>query len=202
MQIYSFTSKNPSMSETRTYEHFSKWLGARPARLGVVSRLYEELTASYLTESLKNVFYRDSKTDKFRSIDAMYFDWEIETNNIKRIEFADCPVDDGANGTEITMAFRENYYQKNDVFKIDGSEQQCFVVSRPTRKNDHYWEINVRLIDNDYSSVLDVRACQPGCTTRWIGNAQPELHKEGYIKYQSNVAKQRNYIMCHKLLVA
>lgn len=83
----------------------------------------------------------------------------METNHIKRVEFADVPVEDGANGTEITMAFKENYYQKNDIFRIDGSEQQCFVVSRPVRKNDHYWEVNVRLIDNDYSSVLDTRYC-------------------------------------------
>lgn len=52
----------------------------------------------------------------------MYYDWEIDVNNIKRIEFADVPVEDGANGTEITMAFKERYYEKNDIFKIDGSE--------------------------------------------------------------------------------
>lgn len=200
MQISNFTSVNPTMGETRTYENFSKWLGDRPARLGVVSRLYEDLTASYLTESLRNIFYRDKKSsDKYRSLDSMYFDWEVETNNIKRIEFAAVPTEDGANGTEITMAFKENYYQKNDIFSIDGSTQQCFVVSRPVRKNDHYWEVNVRLIDNDYSSILDPRACQIGMTTRWIGNAQPELHKEGYVKYQSNVAKQRNYITTHRV---
>ena len=52
----------------------------------------------------------------------MYYDWEIDTSNIKRIEFADVPTEDGANGTEITMAFKERYYEKNDIFKIDGSE--------------------------------------------------------------------------------
>lgn len=200
MTIDKFQSINPGMGETRTYESFSKWLGSRPARLGVVSRLYENLTASYLTESLRNVFYRDRKaTDKFRSLDAMYFDWEIETNNIKRIEFAEVPSEDGSNGTEITMAFKENYYGRNDIFKIDGSEQQCFVVSRPVRKSDHYFEVNVRLLDNDYTSVLDTRYCQVGCTTRWIGNAQPELHREGNIKYQSNINKQRNWITCHRV---
>lgn len=127
------------------------------------------------------------------------FEWEVETNNIKRIEFAEVPSEDGANGTEITMAFKERYYEKNDIFVIDGSGQQCFVMTRPIRKNDHYWCVNVRLIDNDYSSILDDSACQPGMTTRWVGNAQPELHKEGYVKYQSNVSKQRNYITTHRV---
>ena len=44
---------------------------------------------------------------------------EVETNYIKRIEFADVPVGDGANGTEITMAFKERYFEKYDIFKID-----------------------------------------------------------------------------------
>ena len=39
------------------------------------------------------------------------FEWQIETNNIKKIEFAEVPTETGENGTEITMAFKENYYQ-------------------------------------------------------------------------------------------
>jgi hypothetical protein len=42
---------------------------------------------------------------------------------IKRIEFAAVPVGDGAGGTEITMAFRERYYEKYDTFKIENSGQ-------------------------------------------------------------------------------
>ena len=37
----------------------------RPHRLGVVSRLYPELTATFLTEALRNVYYGDSKPTKF-----------------------------------------------------------------------------------------------------------------------------------------
>lgn len=61
---------------------------------------------------------------------------EVETNYIKRVEFADVPVGNGANGTEITMAFKERYYEKYDIFKIDKTMQQCQVVSRPVRKAD------------------------------------------------------------------
>jgi len=57
MKIASFTSNIPTMGDTRTYEDFYKYLGQKPARLGVVSRMYDDLTASFLTESLKNIFY-------------------------------------------------------------------------------------------------------------------------------------------------
>jgi hypothetical protein len=200
MQVVSFTSVRPTMGETRTYEDFSKFLGTKPERLGIVSRLYEDCTAAYLTESLRNIFYQDNKSgNKYQSIDAMYFEWEIETNNIKRIEFADVPEQTGEGGTEITMAFKERYYEKYDIFQIDGSGQQCFVVSRPQRKRDDYWTVQVRLIDNDYSSILDTKYCQRGDTTRFISNAVPELHEEGYCKYQSNVSKHRNYITTHRV---
>lgn len=166
--------------DTRTYEDFYKFLGAKPARLGIVSRMYPDLTASYLTESLGNIFHMDTKSNnKFQSIDAMYFEWEIESNNIKRIEFADVPVGNGENGSTIIMAFKENYFQKYDIFKIDKTLQQCFVVSRPTRRSDSYWEVEVRLIDNDLKSILDTDGCQIGDTARFQSNAHPEAHQEG-----------------------
>ena len=46
----------------------------RPHRLGVVSRLYPELTATFLTESLRNIYYGDTKkTNGFSAIDSTYF---------------------------------------------------------------------------------------------------------------------------------
>lgn len=96
------------------------------------------------------------------------------------------------------MAFKERYYEKYDIFKIEKTGQQCMVVSRPVRKADNYWVVTVRLIDNDYSSVLDTTGCQVGDTTRFQSNAMPELHEEGYIKYQSNIERHRNYITTHR----
>lgn len=50
----------------------------RPHRLGVVSRLYPELTATFLTESLRNIYYGDDKKAKgFQNIDSTYFEWEV-----------------------------------------------------------------------------------------------------------------------------
>lgn len=41
----------------------------------------------------------------------------------------------------------------------------------------NYWKVIVRLIDNDYSSVLDKSGCQLGMTTRFLSNAMPEMHE-------------------------
>ena len=111
--------------DTCTYEDFYKYLGVKPARLGIVSRMYTDLTASFLTESLKNVFYTAGKGsgNKYQSLNAFQYEYDIETNHIKRVEFAAVPEGDGAGGTEIIMAFRERYYEKYDIFKIENSGQ-------------------------------------------------------------------------------
>ena len=73
MIVANFVSNRSTMGETRTYEDFYKFLGTHPHRLGVVSRLYPELTASYLTESLRNIFYYNkTSNNKYQSIDSMY----------------------------------------------------------------------------------------------------------------------------------
>lgn len=195
MIVANFTTNRPTMGETRTYEDFYKFLGVRPNRMGIVSKMYEDLTASYLTEALRNIVYMDSqKTEKFRPIDAMMFEWEIETNEIKRIRFAAVPEGTGADGSDITMAFTENWFQKYDIIRNEKTRQQYMAISRPLRKADNYWEIIVRLIDNNYQSVLDTTGCQVGDTCVFQSVAMPELSEEGYTKYQSSVEKHRNYI--------
>lgn len=96
------------------------------------------------------------------------------------------------------MAFTERYYEKYDIFKIDETRQQCMVVSRPVRKADNYWEVQVRLIDNSYDSKLDKEGCKRGMTTRFQSNSMPELSEEGYCKSQSSIEKHRNYITCFR----
>ncbi len=200
MIIANFVSNRATMGDTRTYEDFYKYLGTKPHKLGVVSRLYPELTASYLTESLRNIFYQDRKSNnKYQSIDSMYFEWEVETNYIKRVELAAKPEGTGENGSEIVMAFKERYYEKYDIFKHDKTMQQFIVVSRPVRKADNYWEVTCRLIDNDYNSSIDLNDYNIGDTTRFQSNAMPELHEEGYVKYQSNIERHRNYITTHRV---
>lgn len=182
-------------TDTRTYEDFYKFLGTKPHRLGVVTRLYPHLTASYLTESMQNIIYRDAKPkDKYTPIDSLMFEWDIDVNQITRPKFVSIPEGTGEGGTEIVMQFDTKWYFKYDTFVIEKTRQQCLAVTNPVRKGDNCWEIIVRLIDNDYRSTLDLDGCNVGDTTHWISNAHPELHDEGHVKYQSNFEKARNYI--------
>ena len=84
MLIAKFVTEKPELAHSRTYEDMSKFLGVRPERLGIVSRLYPEHTASFLTESLMNVWYNDTKADKYKSLNALSFEWEIDVNFIKQ----------------------------------------------------------------------------------------------------------------------
>lgn len=130
--------------------------------------MFPQNTLSFITDGLRNIYYNDAKGgNRFQTINSLFFEWDIDTNQVKKVEFAEKPSTLGEGGTEITMAFKENYYQKYDIFMIDESRQQCQVVSRPIRKRDDYWEVQVRLIDNDYSSILDDSACEEGMTTTW-----------------------------------
>lgn len=200
MLVASYMGTHQTMGDTRTYQDFFQFLGARPERLGVMSRQYSDLTASFLTESLMNTFRMDGKSkEKFRSINAMMYEWNVDVNFIKRVEFAAIPTENGEGGSPITMAFKERFYEKYDTFRIEKTRQQCFVISRPFRRGDNYWEVQVRLIDNDLKSILDVSGCQIGDYTRYISNFHPEMHQEGYTKAQSNVEKHRNYISTHRV---
>lgn len=146
MLVANFTSRIPTMGQTKTYEDWSKYLGSKPHRIGVVARMYTDNTLNFITDGLRNIFYKDEKADQFQLSSSLLFEWVVETNNIKKVEFAELPTETGENGTEITMAFRENYYQKYDIFRIDKTKQQCQVVSRPIRKRDKQPQLIVSLL--------------------------------------------------------
>lgn len=194
MLIANFITKRPQMGETATYEEFFKVIGAKPHRLGIMAKLYPELTASFLTESLFNVYTLKPKMGKLESIESLYFEWETDVNFVKVVEFAARPQGDGMNGSEIEFAFKERYYEKYDIFRILKSRQQIFVTQRPVRKADNYWVVVGRLIDDDFNSVLDASACEVGDGTRFQSTAHPELSEEGYSKSQSSIERHRNYL--------
>jgi hypothetical protein len=93
--------------------------------LGVAAKLYEKHTASYFTEGFGNVMYNGEKSNsKYQKINALMYEWEVETQLIKRVPFA-CDVNSAfasAHGVEIPIAFTERYYDVNDTFMIDGSK--------------------------------------------------------------------------------
>lgn len=153
--------------------------------MGVMARMYTSNTATFLTEALNNVYYNSKTINKFQPINSLMVEWEIDVEFIKRVEFAAAPSGTGAGGADITMYFKERYYEKYDTFKIDASRQQCIVKLTPERKSDDFWVYTCQLIDSDFSSVLDANACQVGMTTRFLSNIMPEYHEIGFTKYQS-----------------
>ena len=77
MIIANFTTVKPEMAHSRTYEDFSKFLGEKPERLGIVSRMqpFEKMTASYLTEAVGNVVTNGTaKANKYQPLDSFSFE--------------------------------------------------------------------------------------------------------------------------------
>lgn len=179
MVIASYVNIKPEMAHSRTYEDFYKFLGTRPKMMGVMARMYQHNTATFLTEALMNIYYNQKTANKYQPINSLMIEWEIDVEFVKRVEFAAASVGNGAGHADITMFFTERYYEKYDTFKIDDSRQQCIVKTTPQRKADDLWEYTVQLIDSDFASVLDATACQKGMTTRFLSNIMPEYHEFG-----------------------
>lgn len=198
MIVANYVNVKPELAHSRTYEDFYKFLGTRPKMLGVMARMYTSNTATFLTEALMNVYHNQKTVNKFQPTNSLMYEWEIDVEFIKEVEFAAVPSGDGAEGADVTMYFTERYYEKYDTFKIQNSRQQCIVKATPRRKADNFWEYTVQLIDSDFTSVLDTNACQVGMKTRFLSNIMPEYHELGFTKYQSNIEKHRNYITEHR----
>lgn len=143
--------------------------------MGIVANLYKQYSITAMTEAIFNVYTKDKNKDRFNSINSFMVEWEISTNFIKRIPIV--AIDgDGSNGTEIIFHFPERYYEMHDVFTIEETRQQCYVVSVPIRRSDACVEYVCRLIDNDYKERLANPDMLIGTETRFLTNHQPELH--------------------------
>ena len=184
MLVNNFTTNRPEQGRTRTYEDFGKFLNNKGHKLGVVARLYPENTLSALTDLLGNVWMggtNKAKNGGFKSIDSDSIEWDIETNQIKKVRMCAPAEGTGANGGEIHFFFEENYYQLEEIFKVDDTQEQFFVVCPPVRRGDNCWEVIVRIVDNDYQSTIDPTQYTTGTTTHWIGEllADVKLEKNG-----------------------
>ena len=216
MRITSFSSSHAQMGSTRTYEDFHKWLGDKPERLGIVSNLYKQYTATSLTEALMNVYTMEKgKPSKFQSLNSFLLEWEIDVNFVKRIPIL-AVEGDGSNGSEVIFHFPERYYEMYDVFVIEETRQQCMVMLSPVRRSDAVVEYVCRIIDNDYKEVLDVDSARfttmtneildvdsiVGTDTRFITNHMPELHETGSILVGPTIMRVivENSFNCWKLL--
>ena len=197
MRISGFTTTRPNMPTTRTYEDFMKFLGANPARLGIVSTLYDQYTATHLTEALMNTYTMEKGKKGFQSTNSFLIEWDLQAKKIKRVPLIAAPEGSGVNAGDVKFYFPENYYQKYDTFVVERTRQQFIVLNRPQRLRDNCWLVIAKILDNDYDSVVDPTTAA-GFQTRFVTNYHPELHSEGYTKYQSNCEKMRTYIATHR----
>lgn len=196
MRISGFTTIRPNMAETRTYEDFMKFLGAKPARLGLVSTLYDQYTITHLTEALQNIYTKGKPKNGFKSIDSFVVEWDIQVKRIKRIPILRVEGD-GCNGSDILFYFPENYYQKFDTFIIEKTRDLIIVMNRPQRIRDNEFLVIGKINDSEYDSAINPEAIV-NTMTRFVTNYMPELHEEGYTKYQSNCEKHRSFIATHR----
>ena len=58
---------------------------SKPARLGIVSQLYDQYTASHLTEALLNTYSLEKQKKTFQSIDSFVVEWDVKVNRIKMV---------------------------------------------------------------------------------------------------------------------
>ncbi len=200
MRITNFTTVRPEMHTTRTYEDFSKFLGVRPERIGLVATLYDQYTFTNLTEALMNTFTNEKVSkNSWQRINNYMYEWELEVNRIKRLPILSMEGN-GCNASDIIFRFPENYYQKYDTFIIEDLRQYVIVLNRPQRIADNCFIVVGKLVDDDYSSQIPDAfvANAAGRLTRFVTNYMPELHEEGYTKYQSNTEKFRGFISTHR----
>ena len=154
-----------------------KFLSVKPARLGLVSTMYDQYTITHLTEALQNIYTKGKPKDAFKSVDSFVVEWNIEVKRIKRVPILRVEGD-GCNGSDILFYFPEKYYQKFDTFIIEKTRDLIIVMNRPQRLRDSEFLVIGKINDSDYTSAID-QAAITGTMTRFVTNYMPELHEEG-----------------------
>jgi hypothetical protein len=196
MRISGFTTTRPEMASTRTAEDFIKFLGAKPARLGIVSSLYDQYTTSALTEALMNVYTQEKNSkNSFQKLNTFMVEWDIKVERVKKVMIIRAEGN-GNGGSDVLVYMPENYYQKYDTFIVEETRQQFIVMNRPQRLRDNEFLLVCKILDDNYD--VSVVGDLTGKLTRFVTNYMPEMHEEGYTKYQSNLEKHRTYISSHR----
>lgn len=197
MRISGFTSTRPNMPSTRTCEDFMKFLGQDVTRFGIVAALYDQYTSSALTDAVRNVYHIDEKSkNAFQSINNYMVEWGIQVERVKRLPIIKWDGSNGSGISDVLIYMPENYYQKFDIFVVEDTRQQFMVLNRPQRLRDNEFLLVCKIVTDNYDDV--VVGDLTGKSTRFVTNAMPEMHEEGYTKYQSNIEKHRTYISMHR----
>lgn len=156
-----------------------KFLGANPARLGLVANVYDGYTASALTEAVQNVYGLDfnGKKGPFQRMNSFMVEWDLKVDKIKRVR-AISSTGTGKNAGDVIVHFPENYYQKYDTFVVEDTRMQFMVMNRPQRLRDNDFLLVCKILDDSYDTEIAENALA-GKSTRFVTNFMPELHEEG-----------------------
>lgn len=187
--------------ETRSVQHFGHLLGTKPHKLGLVATLYPELTMTYLTDSLMNVYMNESKGNQFQQIDSMFFEWDIEVNYIKQVNIVEDVTDTGLNFSPIRIVFDQKYYEKGDTFTLE-NRQELLVRQSPKILAPGRWEYIVTTAGNNANEAVDLNFATAGRKTRWRSCYFPEISERGFSKFHTSVEKHRNHITRHRASVS
>jgi hypothetical protein len=190
----------PNGADTKTMQDLGAVLGQKPHMSKAVVTLFPHLSLQKLTEQLGSVYVKQG-VENLKSIDAFSFEWNIKTNQIPRIKFAEDASAD-ANGGEGIAEFRivleRKFYDPHDTFELD-NEQQLYVTRVPKQLAPDKWEHWVKLVSPDPSKKANLSYMTRGSETKYISNYHPELSEKGYSKFMYNIEKHRNYISRHRV---
>jgi hypothetical protein len=185
-------------ADTKTMQDLGQVLGMKPQMSRAVVTMYPQLSLQNITEALGRVYKKDAGKTKSEQLSSFSFEWDIQTNQIPDVEFAEDCTEDGYGGAEFRVVFKKKYYDPHDVFRLNN--KQLLFVKRPGRMlAPNKWEYWVKLVSGDTTRTVDTSYMRTNSKTYYVSNYHPELSERGYNKYMFNTERHRNYISRHRV---
>lgn len=199
MRVINYNTIPSHASDTRTMQTIGAMLGNKPERLSQMVTLRPDYTINFLTDGLKNTFFKDVKNkDKFEPIKSMSYEWNIQSHQIPRIKIVEDTTEDGYGRVMVPVYLEQKYFDKSDTFRLE-NDQQLFVKMAPERISERCWKYMCTLTGDDSTRRINVAYLKKGKKTQYVSNYFPELSERGYHKFMFNVEKHRGYISRHRV---
>jgi len=100
----------------------------------------------------------------------------------------------GRNFQPFTVCLNENSFFNNDIMYLQNRQQLQVVRGNGVELSAGKWQYTVILVGNNPEEVVDFNFLQANNTVSKLGNAQPELSREGYMSQRSNEESRVNYL--------
>jgi hypothetical protein len=195
MQKNALNSRKTAMLQT-----LDQLFAKAPNMAAKTIRLFPHNSLSMLTEGLGEIYDVKAKTDNYENLNDIGYKWKIKGNAVVEIRFAgQAPTGDAngliGRGKETFQVWIEtDYYNPNDVFRVqDGT--QLFVLSDARYVDSlNAYEYDVQINGNNLEKAVRISQLEPGRTTGYMFNLQPEMSEKGYIKAQGEDESHINYL--------